>query len=74
MWDLDQSILLASAEQGCYFCDLLHQLSQHPCSGERKTTKFSVRIGTDPALSVHFWWARLDDRKSIVQIYRPFGL
>jgi hypothetical protein len=25
-------------------------------------------------LSVHFWWARLDDRKSIVQIYRPFGL
>jgi hypothetical protein len=70
--DLDQSNLLASAEQGCYFCGLLHQLSQYPYSGERKATEFNVRICTDPALSVHFgrnglvWFS--------IQIYRPFGL
>ena len=69
-FDMDQSDLLASAEQGCYFCDLLHQLSQHPCSGERKTTKFNVRICTDPALSVEFCFYN----SKIVQIYRPFGL
>jgi hypothetical protein len=71
---LNQSKLLASAEQGCYFCGLLHQLSQHPCSGERKTTWFGVRICTDPALSVRFRWYKRDHSSSIIQIYRPFGL
>ncbi|KAH8753664.1 heterokaryon incompatibility protein-domain-containing protein [Hyaloscypha finlandica] len=58
-FDMDQSDLLASAEQGCYFCDLLHQLSQHPCSGERKTTKFNVRICHKEA------WAGLQEARPV---------
>jgi hypothetical protein len=71
---MDLAGLLASAEQGCYFCDLLHQLLQHPCSGGRKAAICSVRICTDPALSVRFRWYKHDHSSSIIQIYRPFGL
>jgi hypothetical protein len=71
---LYKSKLLVSAQHGCYFCGLLHQLSQHPCSGKRKSTPFLVRICTDPALSVYFLWDSRDPADSIVQIYRPLGL